>query len=88
MDSPILISNLKLMKSLEAKKSSLYAVAEDLYRRAELQLNTRISSLFPEYTQHDIHHSIRIMETVEELIGDIDALRSAASEASCLSVRP
>ncbi len=62
------------MKSLEAKKSNLYTVAEELYRRAELQLNTRIPSLFPEYTQHDIHHSIRIMETIEELVGDIDAL--------------
>lgn len=74
MDSPILISNLKLMKALDAKKSNFYSVAEELYRRAELQLNTRIPSLFPEYTKHDIHHSIRILETIEELVGDIDAL--------------
>lgn len=74
MDSPILISNLKLMKALEAKKSGFHSIAEDLYKRAELHLNSRIPSLFPEYTQHDIHHSIRLLETIEELVGDIDAL--------------
>lgn len=74
MDTPILISNLKLMKALEAKKSEFYSIAESLYKRAELQLNSRIPSLFPEYTQHDIQHSIRLIETIEELVGDIDAL--------------
>ncbi len=74
MDSPVLISHLKLMKALEAKKSGFHSIAEDLYKRAELHLNNRIPSLFPEYTQHDIHHSIRVLETIEELVGDIDAL--------------
>jgi hypothetical protein len=74
MDSPILISSLKFMKVLEAKQSEFYSVAEKLYKRAELQLNSRIPSLFPEYTQHDIHHSIRLIETIEELVSDIDAL--------------
>lgn len=74
MDSPVLILNLKLMKALDAKKSGFHSIAEALYKRAELQLNSRIPSLFPEYTQHDIHHSIRLLETIEELVADIDAL--------------
>jgi len=61
------------MKALYAKKSKFYSVAEELYRRTELHLNNRIPSLFPEYTQHDIHHSIRLLETIEELVDDIDS---------------
>ncbi len=74
MDSPVLISKLDLMKTLEARNSEFYTVATDLYKRAELHLNNRIPSLFPKYTQHDIHHSVRLLETIEKLVEDIDAL--------------
>jgi len=74
MDSPVLIANLKFMQVLKMRNNSFFAIAEEVYKRAEIHLANRIPALFPEYTQHDIHHSIRIIENIENLVSDVDAL--------------
>jgi|GEM_PF-2148555 len=58
----------KLFAALERLDADLYAQVKSVARMAEDYLE-RIPRVFPTYTQHNIEHSIRILDTMYELLG-------------------
>ncbi|BDC57626.1 HD domain-containing protein [Bacillus altitudinis] len=65
------LENTKLMMELNERGSSFYFKIQEIYREVESVLNTRIPRIFPYYTQHDVRHSLRIMDYMYELIEDV-----------------
>lgn len=63
----------RLMKYLLNKKSEFVNNIIEVSTIVEPLLN-RISNVFPNYTLHDINHSIRVMEYMFDFINDIEAL--------------
>lgn len=63
----------RLLKELETRESEFYTVVINVSRKTEPIIN-EISRVFATYTQHDMGHSIRIMEYMYDLISDIKRL--------------
>lgn len=63
----------RLFKYLLRKKSAFVSNILEVARIVEPVLN-KISEVFPQYTMHEIRHSIRIMEYIYDLIVDINKL--------------
>lgn len=64
----------KLIEALNLRNSSFLPIINKIYTLAEQQLGNRVPAIFSEYTQHDINHSIRIMEYISRIIDNIDEL--------------
>lgn len=67
-------TNIDLLNSLQNRNQELYSSFLKLKRQVESILNNRISQVFPSYTLHDVNHSLRIMEYMDKIIGDIGKL--------------
>ncbi|MEB2271234.1 ATP-binding protein [Bacillus safensis] len=68
------LENTKLMMELNRRQSSFYFKIQEVYKEVESVLNNRIPRIFPYYTQHDVGHSLRIMDFMYDLIEEIDNL--------------
>jgi hypothetical protein len=62
------------LRALKLRNSTFTSAILDVYEKVEKQLANRIPAIFPEYTQHDVQHSIRVMEYMYQLIEDVDRL--------------
>ncbi|UZN01427.1 HD domain-containing protein (plasmid) [Lysinibacillus sp. MHQ-1] len=62
------------MEELDRRKSPFYHQIITVFKEVESLINSRIAYIFPYYTQHDIKHSLRIMEYMYEIIDDIKQL--------------
>jgi molecular chaperone HtpG len=71
--SKLEIDNPRLLQCLVERNSEFVPTIYTVSNLVEPILN-RISIIFPDYTLHDINHSIRVMEYMYDLIGDISQL--------------
>lgn len=62
-------AKLEIVRYLEEKAPKLYAKVDDLYNLCESIL-TLIPKVFSNYTIHDIHHAIRVIGYINELVKD------------------
>ncbi len=74
IDNAIKIDDLNLVKYLRDKASPLTRTIELVFDHVQPYLNSRIPFLFPNYTLHDVGHSLRIIQYMEKLIGDYKRL--------------
>lgn len=63
------IIQLEIVKRIKECEPSLYSNIETIYQACNTIL-TRIPIMFPNYTIHDIGHSIRVVEYMNDLIAD------------------
>ena len=63
----------RLIQILEKRESEFLHNIYEVARKTETVLSN-ISDIFPNYTLHDINHSIRIMEYMFDLINDVNEL--------------
>ncbi|MFB5266442.1 ATP-binding protein [Paenibacillus enshidis] len=63
-----------IVKYLKDKNEDMYSQSLTVYRRISSILNTRVSQVFPDYTLHDVKHSLRIMNTMALLVPSIEEL--------------
>jgi len=61
---------LTLVSILKDRNPDLFAKVKELYEKVKDLLNTRIPSIFPNYTLHNTGHSFRIMEYMFKLVVD------------------
>ena len=72
--SVLILESTGLMKELENRKSQFYEGIRNVYKVIQPLLDQRIAQVFTEYTQHDSKHSLRIIQHMESIIGDISLL--------------
>ncbi|OAX49891.1 HD domain-containing protein [Paenibacillus sp. AD87] len=65
---PLLVSELK------ERSTDLYSVVLSVYRKTKDILDTRVSQVFPDYTLHNVNHSLRIINYMGEIIPSIEQL--------------
>ncbi|MDO8447062.1 MAG: ATP-binding protein [Deltaproteobacteria bacterium] len=68
------LNQTRLIKHLKKQKSNFLPKIKEAGDQAAIQLANRVSYLFPKYTLHDIGHSIRVMEYMADLVGDLSRL--------------
>ncbi|MCS1384809.1 ATP-binding protein [Lysinibacillus sphaericus] len=68
------IKETNLMKELESRQSPFHSKINEVYGEVEDILNNRIARVFPFYTQHDIKHSLRIIEHIFDVIENVKQL--------------
>lgn len=80
-------SEIKLVKEIVKRNpsSQLLAKFTEVFEEVADILNNRIPIVFGEYTIHDIHHSVRIMEYMYQLIAKIDELDEVELIVLCYS---
>jgi len=62
----------EIVKRLSEKNSELFMVSLMVFRKVKDILDVRVSQVFPDYTLHNIGHSLRIMHYMGQIIPDID----------------
>jgi molecular chaperone HtpG len=74
IDTALNIEDLLLVQHLRKKESPFLRIIEDVFNHAKPYLDSRIPSIFPKYTLHDIQHSLRIIRYMADLVEDLDNL--------------
>jgi molecular chaperone HtpG len=59
---------------LKSRNSGLYSKLLDVYRKVRDILDTRVSQVFPDYTLHNMGHSLRIMNYMGHIVHDLSVL--------------
>lgn len=72
----LIVEETLLMKELRERNSELYFLIIEVAENVKPLLNERISMVFPTYTQHDIGHSIRVIQHIEKIVLDIKELNN------------
>jgi molecular chaperone HtpG len=73
-DAGITLGELDLIKKLQERNSPILKKIEDVFENVRHCLNTRIPMVFPNYTMHDIGHSLRIIKYMGELVNNVNEL--------------
>jgi hypothetical protein len=63
-----------IVQELSARNPELYAKSLEVYRKVKDILDTRVSQVFPDYTLHNVNHSLRIMHYMSSIIPEISEL--------------
>lgn len=71
--------DLDLVRYLEKENTKFYSIVEELYEKCKKML-ALIPACFPNYTLHDIGHSVRVIEYMTDLI------KVRLSDYSCLHI--
>lgn len=72
--SELTIDNVTLIQILKNRNIYFYNDFIKVYRKIEPLLNSRISQVFQHYTLHNVGHSLRIMNYMEQLVPNMDDL--------------
>jgi hypothetical protein len=74
IDADAKLDDLTFIKYLNDVKSPFLPKIKEVYEQVKDILNTRIPSIFPNYTLHDTGHSFRMMEYMSKLVSDYTKL--------------
>ncbi|WP_269235632.1 HD domain-containing protein [Flavobacterium flavigenum] len=74
IDREIGIDDLELVKLLQSRKSEFLPHIKEVYEKVKNVLEQRIPHVFPNYTLHNIGHSLRIIKNMASIVEDIDQL--------------
>lgn len=74
IDKDFRLDDISLIVELKKRNSPFLDDIVKVYDVVKPILNTRLPSVFPHYTLHDVGHSFRIMEYMNALIGDLSSL--------------
>ncbi len=66
------IKNSKIYKILDERKSEFIRAIDAITPIIQSRLDTQIPKLFPEYTLHNMQHSIRVLEYISDIVLDIN----------------
>jgi len=68
-----IIGNTKIYQILNSKNSEFISVIDDLIPIVSDRLESQVSTLFPEFTLHNIQHSKRVIEYIADIVEDIES---------------
>lgn len=74
IDNILKIDDLKLIKYLQEADSEFLPDITKVFKKVKIELENRIPVIFPNYTLHNIDHSIRIIKYMGEIVSDISKL--------------
>lgn len=63
-----------ILKTLKERNNDLYSVTASVYRKVKDILDTRVSQVFPDYTLHNVNHSLRIMNYMGYIVPSLEQL--------------
>lgn len=63
------IKDTEIYKYLSAKNASLLVMVDTVYKQCEI-IMSRIPIVFPDYTQHDINHCVRVIKYMSQLLDE------------------
>jgi len=63
-----------IVRALRDRNAELYAITTSVYRKVKDILDTRVSQVFPDYTLHNVNHSLRIMNYMGSIVPDLEKL--------------
>lgn len=74
IDREITIDDLELVKQLQSRNSEFLPHIKEVYETVKDLLEQRIPHIFPNYTLHNIGHSLRIIKNMGSIVHDINQL--------------
>ena len=74
IDTDLNIDDLVLVKCLRDRNSLFLPKIQEVYDQIKDILNSRVQSIFPNYTLHNTGHSFRVMEYMSKLVSDLSKL--------------
>lgn len=74
IDTDFNIDNLTLVQYLKSIESPFLANITEVYKVVKVILNNRTQYIFPNYTLHNVGHSLRVAEYMSKLVDDYTKL--------------
>ena len=74
LDKEYKLDDISLIKYLKEKNSPFLGNISAIYNDAKEILNNRITHIFPNYTLHNVGHSFRIMEYMDQILASKDEI--------------
>ena len=74
IDREVSIDDLELVKLLKDKNSEFLPIIKEVFEIVKILLEQRIPHIFPNYTLHNIDHSLRIIKNMANIVEDISKL--------------
>lgn len=74
LEQDLQIDNLLLIQHLKSIESPFLGKITELYNEVKKILDTRIPTIFPNYTLHNTGHSLRIMQYMADIVQDLNKL--------------
>lgn len=74
IENTLTIDNTTLVKYLKTKESPFVSIIEKVYDSVKDLLNTGVQIVFPNYTLHNIGHSVRVAEYMSKLVDNYEEL--------------